>query len=314
MTKPADDWPKANAFRSGVARGLDKTRGKVDRENSRINGLAVITEGEALGHGVFIEAEQIAHAVKLGNDRAGGLKARFGHPNMSSTALGTYMGKETNFYLDDSSGVAIARADMNFSEAARKSPGFSNDPVDYLLDLAETEPDMFGTSIVFKPGKTYVRDEKGKKIYDYYEIRNNCKFRKPEFQGNKEFIEIEDLRANDFVDQPAANPGGLFSSGNVPLAAEATRFFDEHPELFELLEEGDAQEIVQGFLDRYSERSGESRTLPRQASIDPSQGMPTDKTNDQLSDELEALSAVTLKLRNDLAGAYLTISKLKGDR
>jgi len=311
MTKPADDWPKANAFRSGVARGLDETRGRVDRENARITGVAVLTEGEALGHDINIDAEQVAHVVTLGNALQSGLKVRFGHPNMSSNALGTVMGVATNFYLDNSSGVAIARADVQFFEHARNSPNFSKDPVEYLMDIAEESPEKLGTSIVFKRGQDYRRTAADKKVYrNNQDGSPNQSYREA---PQKLYVEFEKLRATDFVDQPAANPGGLFSEGNVPLAAEATRFFDEHPELFELLEEGDAQEIVHGFLARYAERGGEGESRPGGPShtLAPTVFCGT-KTNEQLSTELEALSAVKLTLRNDLAGAYLTISKMKG--
>ena len=84
--------------------------------------------------------------------------------------------------------------------------------------------------------------------------------------------------------------------------------------MFQLLEEGDAQEIVRGFLERY----GESRPGGPSHILDPmifngTPSMRPTKTNEQLITELEALSAVTLGLRNDLADAYLKISKLENN-
>jgi hypothetical protein len=212
---------------------------KIDEENGIIYGAAIVTEGEAKGHGVFLDAEFVDDVIKLGNGLSLGLKVRFGHPNMSSEALGTYAGRAKNFRRDGE----LARADIHLSESAKDAP--SGDLYTYLLALSKTEPDVFGLSIVFVPGEQYKRDPKtSEKIY-----RENSKWSAID---GRVFEEISALRGVDFVDDPAANPGGLFNafSGDT-WAGQMTEFLDAHPHIFQLCREN--PEIVESFMSRYEE-------------------------------------------------------------
>jgi hypothetical protein len=91
----------------------------------------------------------------LGNESKAGIKARFGHPNICSTALGTYLGRYRNFRR--SAGKVMA--DLHLDLSAARSP--KGNLYDYILTLAETNPDMFGASIAFNAG-----DEIIKKVND----------------------------------------------------------------------------------------------------------------------------------------------------
>lgn len=104
-----------------------KPEGAVDRERGIIPGALVVTEGEAKGHGVFLEAEFVDEVIRQGNEAKAGLKARFGHPNMCSTALGTFLGRWKNFRRDtitrdDGSQAVAARADLFLSQSAKDTP------------------------------------------------------------------------------------------------------------------------------------------------------------------------------------------------
>ena len=186
----------------------------INREQGIIQGIAIARIGPAKGHGGFIDRTFLLQIVDNAASRTAGIKARFGHPNMCSQALGTYLGRFKNYsYSGD-----FVRADLHLDETAHKTP--SGDLFSYVLDMAEKNPDMFGASIVFEIGESVFLEEEvnGEKV-------------------KNEFFRLKDLRATDIVDEPAATEG-LFSAGvNGPEAfpAIATQFLDENPALLELI-------------------------------------------------------------------------------
>lgn len=192
----------------------------IDRDNKIIYGVSVCTEGEAKGHGYFLDNEFIDNVIKFGNSWKTGVKSRFGHPSMSAESLGTTVGRFKSFRKNEKGNQAIA--DIHFFKDVKGA----NDHIEYIMDLAEEDPKSFATSIVFNFGKEYKKDKNGNKIYE------NAK----EFDRSQSdiFVEIEKLIAVDFVDEPAANPNGLFSYDN--LAAKAWNFLQENPEIQVILQ------------------------------------------------------------------------------
>jgi len=221
-------------FRTDVLRKSDQV---VSKEYNKITNVAIATTGEAKGHGVSLDQDFIENIARLGNEKSKGIKARFGHPAMSGDALGTFLGRWTNFRTENN----IARADLTISETAQSSP--SGNLSSYIFDMAEKESDMFGASIVFEPGRYYKKDEDNNKIYprdqEYVHI------------DGPEYIEIKKLHAADLVDEPAANEG-LFSkwSGNT-IASKVSDFLDENPVIYSLVEKH--PDIIQGFMERYKQ-------------------------------------------------------------
>lgn len=205
---------------------------EVDREAGILRGVAVVTAGEVRGHGVMLDTEFVQEAVRYGNEKQHGIKVRFGHPNMFSTALGTFLGRAKNFRADG----GIARADIFLSKEAQETP--HGNLYDYVLRLAADSPDMFGASIVFTPGAKYWRDATGARVDA------------PPEPGAMPYVELSDLHAADLVDDPAANPDGLFSAWNSDtLAGQVTEFLDTHPQVWVLLAKNPG--IVEDFTARY---------------------------------------------------------------
>jgi hypothetical protein len=205
----------------------------VNRKKGIIEGVSVNSKGEAKGHGVFLDDEFIDNVVLQGNEKKQGLKVRFGHPNMSSTALGTFLGRVKNFRRVGDQ----AKADLFLSNSAKETP--HGNLYDYVLNLAENEADMFGMSIVFERGKVYQRDKEGKKIFEGLNGEE------------KVFIELDKLLASDLVDNPAANENGLFSAFNqATFAGQVTEFLDLHPHVFNLVENN--PDIIDKFMDKYN--------------------------------------------------------------
>jgi hypothetical protein len=211
-------------------------RGRVDRDQGAIFGVSVNTVGEAKGHGVWLDQSFVEDVARLGNELKQGLKARFGHPNMCSTALGTFLGRFKNFRVEGEQCIA----DLYLSNEAKETP--HGNLYEYVLGMAENEADMFGTSIVFSVGEQYQLNDDAERVVD------------PMLwdEGRKTFVTCEKLYACDVVDDPAANPDGLFSSFNkMSLAAQVTEFLDTHPEIFKMIDE--QPEALEEFKSRYKD-------------------------------------------------------------
>ena len=181
----------------------------IDRELGIIQGVTIARVGPAKGHGGFIDRTFLLQIVDNAASKSAGIKARFGHPNMCSQALGTYLGRFKNYsYLSDK-----VHADLYLDNTARSTP--NGDLFTYVLDMAEKNPDMFGASIVFEIGDSVFikEDMDGKEV-------------------EKEYFRLKELRATDIVDEPAATEG-LFSVDSFP--AIATQFLDENPEILDLI-------------------------------------------------------------------------------
>ena len=220
-----------NYFRADVTRGIKEGKLGVDRENEIIKGFAVVTKGITHDRrGEFDDAE-LNRLVKMGNEKEIGLKSRFGHPNMSVTALGTFLGRVKNFRKDGD----VVRADLHIDETAHDTP--DGDLANYVMSLAESDPDAFGSSMVinWEPEFRFVKDDEPEK----------------DEKGDPlpPFIRVSKFREVDIVDHPAANNGmfgtQFFDNTNVKFSAEMTAFLDK------FLNSPDAIDNVMGFLQRY---------------------------------------------------------------
>ena len=181
----------------------------IDRERGIIRGVTICQAGPVKGHGGFIDKAFLLQIVEDASTKSAGIKARFGHPNMCSTALGTYLGRFKNYSYSGNS----VKADLHLDDTARSTP--SGDLHTYVLDMAEKNPDMFGASIAFEIAESVFLEEEleGQKV-------------------EKEYFRLKELRATDIVDEPAAT-NGLFSVNTFP--AIATQFLDENPEILDLI-------------------------------------------------------------------------------
>ncbi len=220
-----------NTFRADVARGIRDGKGGIDKETGIIYGFSVLTKGEARGHGLEIDETTLDQAVELGAKFSIGLKSRFGHPNMSNSAVGTFLGRAKNFRKESN----VVRADLYFDKTAYNTP--NGDLAGYVLDLAESDPNAFGSSIVFDGEPEYRLNADGT--------------RKKDPATGKDLLPLARLTklwAVDVVDDPAANNGmfGAFFSETVKPSAEITVFLDK------FLSNPEAVEKTIAFLERYS--------------------------------------------------------------
>jgi len=214
----------------------------------KIIGLQVMTKGNLTDisgdmRGWEVDDITLDQLETLGNKIKNGVKSRFGHPGMSSSALGKFLGRVWNFRRDKETGVT--RADLHIDETAYNTP--FGDLGSYVLNLAESDPDALGTSIVFDADLEYRLESDGT--------------RKKDSQGEPlpALLRITRLYADDVVDDPAANKGMFGYTESVKLSANATALLDklaETPETKELLEKVINENMLDGadvpaFLKRY---------------------------------------------------------------
>lgn len=270
---------------------FNKAFEEVDSEKGIIRGVKVCSEGEAKGHGVHLNPKFIRNVTKLGKEHGPGIKARFGHPNMCATSLGTYIGRYKNYRTKIEETENGTRhhsvADLFLDETSKNLPKLGN-VWEYIMKLASTAPDMFGNSIVFTPGeeeKVTIKNEDGTETVRYDAT-------------------IEELRATDLVDDPAATDGlfSVFDEGD--LALQVTTFLDQHPEVYDLAV--NHPDIVDTFLTKYNNHKQTKMTEDQVKTF----GQKIDNLTDKFSALFEGKSNQEL---TDASGAKFTLEKKSGE-
>ena len=221
--------------------------GKIDEENEVLHDVQITLEGEALGHGVWLDREFCEAVAEQGNATGDvGLKVRYGHPAMCSDAIGTELGRAKNFRVVDldrtvdgqtvkAAGVV---ADVYLLKSAHAAP--QGDIAKHVIETAKEDPGQFGQSIVFTYADWVVKDADGNR--HSYKEECECEDETKRKSANqwyaqsadgKEYAVLGKLLGSDFTDTPAATDG-VFSTGT--LAEEAETMLAEHPQIVELLE------------------------------------------------------------------------------
>ncbi len=169
-----------------------------------IKGFAVITAGEALGHQCWCDEvfiQQVAEQLEAGSDK--GVKARFTHPNQCGDSLSKGLGRVYFTHAEDGK----VYGDLHFWKAAHKSP--DGDLAGYLLDMAHDDPSAIGASISF------MRDPDAEEQF----AASNPSSPDRRNVNNYPHVRLGQLRFVDIVDEPAANPDGLFHRDDTAAKA-----------------------------------------------------------------------------------------------
>ena len=229
---------------------------RVDTESETLYGVQICLEGEAKGHGVWLDREFIDSLVEAGN-AAGehGVKVRYGHPAMCADAIGTALGRASNFRLaevprktDDGETVFVAGclADVRLLKSAHDAP--QGDIAAHVLKTAQEDPAMFGQSIVLSYADWVVKDADGNRRSYNAEVEDGelsaDDWRKLSADG-KVYAVLGKLHGTDFTDSPAATDG-IFSTGTI--AEQAVEMLDENPEVLDAIERDPS--VVVEFLKR----------------------------------------------------------------
>jgi hypothetical protein len=145
--------------------------GAIDSEAGIIRGVSLITQGQALGHGVMIDAVTLSQVKTAAEQYAGGLKVKLDHSGGAGDIVG---------YID------ALRIDgeklLGDLHLLQSSPHRS-----YILEIAQRIPDTFGLSIAFSGPSEKAKD------------------------GVTTLQRCSEIYSVDLVSEPAANPSGFFA-------------------------------------------------------------------------------------------------------
>ncbi|HOD84296.1 MAG: hypothetical protein BWX88_05010 [Planctomycetes bacterium ADurb.Bin126] len=226
-----------------------------------IKGVSLCTRGEALGHNLWLDREFIVSVVSAANTLAKGVKCRFTHPGLSSDGLGTFIGRFLDCRLSVDGEAVKAIGDLHISQAAHRTP--DGDLAGYVMDLAEEDPSAFAMSIVFeedfKAETEFILAHGGTVSESGYVSTAGFKSPDGDNTNNYEHARLAALLACDVVDEPAANPDGLFHrEQQFAQEAEAAASFalglsQARPTLVNLSLDADrVRAFVQRFLDTHN--------------------------------------------------------------
>lgn len=231
----------------------------VDREAKVLRGYVVAQAGpfKSQGRGEF-DRLALEELVKLGNTKDAGIKSRFTHPDMSNDGLGSFLGRAKNHRLDKATDartgkqVDAVRADLHFDRTALDTPPKGGRPLgEYIMDLAESDPDALSSSIVVQADQEYRMKKDGTLELD------------EEGEPLPPLWRPKVLHASDIVDTGDAVDGLL--SANIegePLAA-----LWRGAELLDSVFGGQARDVVEArllaYVGRYLTRKfGEPEVVP----------------------------------------------------
>ena len=163
--KSQPDWLRA---------GISSKASAVDRKANILRGYVIAQEGpfKSDGRGEF-DVAALKTIVSLGNAKSGGLKSRFTHPDMSNDGLGKFLGRAKDLRIDKAidartgKSVAAVRGDLHFDKTALDTPPEGGKPLgQYVMDLAESDPDALSSSIVVQADQEFRLDKDGDPLTD----------------------------------------------------------------------------------------------------------------------------------------------------
>lgn len=271
--------PLKSRFRAtfGASELAAKRLGEIDAENEVLHDVQITLEGEAKGHGIWLDRAFCDAVAEQGNATGDvGVKVRYGHPAMCSDAIGTELGRAKNFRVVDFERTVDGQtvkcagvvADIHLLKSAHAAP--QGDIANHVLETAKEDPGQFGQSIVFTYADWKVVDADGNP-HLYSEEVPHAGSRVEEdawlekSADGKVYAVLGKLHGTDFTDTPAATDG-VFSTGT--LAEEAEQMLDEHPQILETLEKN--PKSVMEFLERtgLAEKLESARVAGLQAAKD----------------------------------------------
>lgn len=216
---------------------------KVDRSTLTIHGVTAMNEGEALGHFVWADNKTISQTVALLQGKR--LPSRFGHTTMSENAMGKKVGHGVNWRVDGQS----VRHDMQLLEAAKVSPVFGQDPVEYLLQMAEKSPEAMGESFVVKHGLAWLMEDgtDAEYLYRWMDTPNDYPDYDKESEDRRPLgaiypypsIRPTSFYSIDFVSDGALTHNGLYDAGFLAsmFSGTSSEFASEMFQLIDQLRE-----------------------------------------------------------------------------
>ncbi len=181
-----------------------------------IPNVSLCTRGEALGHGAWIDAFMLQQIAAKCNANPKLLKSRFQHPDFCADGTGTALGTIENARVAGDQVIG----DLHLYQSAYDTPKGGN-LAGYVLAFCTEDPENAGLSIVFEhdcEAEELFEAEHTEEVEwtDGEEKATEVRFVSPDPLNvdGLPHARIKNLCAADFVDDPAANPGGMFHRHN----------------------------------------------------------------------------------------------------
>lgn len=217
----------------------------VDRQAKIIRGYVVALQGtfKNVERGEF-DASSLGKIVELMKLHPAGLKSRFAHPTESGDGLGKFLGRARDPFLGTATvqrdgrpvEVPAVRADLHLSASAFEANPNGN-LGEYVLKLAEEDPDALSSSLVLHTDKEFRR------------LADGTLATGPDGEALPPLWRPTALYASDIVDEGEAVDGLLSTgrwTGNTVRRAH---------ELLDNLFAGQPRKVIRGrclaWLDRY---------------------------------------------------------------
>jgi hypothetical protein len=305
------------------------TGSRVDRESGILRGVSVITEGEAKGHGMIVDSVTLEQVKACAETYVDGLRVKMDH----ATGIDAMVGVLRDFQID---GIQL-RADLHLIK--------SHEDFEKILEMAENMPGSFGLSISFSG-----ESEDVEVPYDDTEkVEPNSGELPPSVGGSVEIVRAArcmEIYSADLVDQPAANPSGLFQAMSepetapeeVPAEVEETKVEEvtESQPIEEKADEAVVELQVDGPKGTQHDPEGPkevkgpegTQNLPEDAApaaevVEPAapaeevvEELPEEQLSSKLSDvvlNFENTKAEVINLRADLETAHRNLTALKAE-
>ncbi len=150
--EPVRTWPAEphylRATFQGRAIGVDRTG------SGCLRGYVVAQEGVFKDRRGEFDTKALQMIADQGNAAPKGLKSRFTHPDMSGDGLGKFLGRSREYTMGTATApggrsVRAVRANLYFDPSAHNTP--SGNLADYVMRLAESDPDALSSSLVIEP-------------------------------------------------------------------------------------------------------------------------------------------------------------------
>lgn len=208
-----------------------RQQAKIDRPNSRMYSIVAGMDVEATGHGVCCDVKSLELIAQLANQAPEGVSGRFGHPGMSENATGRKVHLAYNWRVlkgeKPGDNHTYLVHDSQFMDAARTSPAFAHDPVEYIMNMAEHHPKHFAESLVLSAAQVWTTKD-GKELPTWEEVEEDgYKYKRTRKRPENALTNVPVLRPTavhfcDFVNDGAITHSGLYpmsAAGGSPLGA-----------------------------------------------------------------------------------------------
>jgi hypothetical protein len=278
---------------------LSFTDDQIDVEAGILRGVVMCEVGPAKGHGVELEQQFIdalaAYADKHLNSGLG-LKARFGHPAMSDSTMGSQMGYFKNIRKD---GTQL-KGDLHLLASADLSPKAPK-MREWVLSMAQEATEFIMSSIVFRASGLYQRDPETNEAVELKADEKGDVM--TQFDDQPVFVDFNEekgatLQYTDLVEAGAAT-NSLFSAEMNPkmYAVRAIEFVRENEDILAYLQKHPET------LNKFASELGIA-AAPKKANL-------FQQFKEMFQDADEQQDTTADNLQNELSTAQATIKDLE---